>query len=243
MRRNKILPSWAWLAITLVAAAPAIGAARADPVPATTAAPDPLCRLVETAATANSLPVEYLTRLLWTESGFSSNATSPAGAEGIAQFMPQTAAERGLLDPRDPEAAITHAARFLVELDRRFGNLGLAAAAYNAGPARITRWLQDAGSLPAETRAYVRIVTGEPVEAWAGRPAMSARKWAAKSCSALIAELKRSGYRSPVWETMAVAISAEGDLLARKTGQPVTVGDRLSLHHMLDRAVGLSSYR
>src|SRR5205814_6611619 len=67
----------------------------------------------------------------------SAGAVSPKGAEGIAQFMPGTAAERGLANPFDPEQAIPHAARFLAELKRRFGNLGMAAAAYNAGPARV----------------------------------------------------------------------------------------------------------
>src|SRR5579862_487031 len=111
-----------------------------------------ICRIIEQMAAANQLPVEYLSRLLWIESGFSSSATSPAGAEGIAQFMPETAAEQGLTDTRDPLMSISHAARLLDDLHRQFGNLGLAAAAYNAGPARLTRWLQGTSLMPAETR-------------------------------------------------------------------------------------------
>ena len=153
-----------------------------------------VCRMIETAAAANRLPVEFLTRLIWIESRFQSGATSPAGAEGIAQFMPGTAAERGLADPRDPQAAITHAARFLADLERQFGNLGLAAAAYNAGAARVGKWLQSAGGLPLETRLYVRAVTGGSPEDWVGVRAPAVPQGG--SCTALIAELDRYGRRA-----------------------------------------------
>jgi hypothetical protein len=126
-----------------------------------------ICQTITDAATANGLPVGFLARLLWTESGFRSAATSPAGAEGIAQFMPQTALQRGLVDPRDPIQAIRQAAELLLELDRQFGNLGLAAAAYNAGAARVAKWLQGLSALPIETRLYVLAITGRPPEDWA----------------------------------------------------------------------------
>jgi Transglycosylase SLT domain len=138
-------------------------AAQADPA----ADRQAICQTIGEAAAANGLPFGFLARLLWTESGFRSAATSPAGAEGVAQFMPQTAAERGLLDPRDPLQAIGHAARLLLELDQRFGNLGLAAAAYNAGPARVTKWLLGLSPLPIETRLYVLAITGRNPEDWA----------------------------------------------------------------------------
>jgi hypothetical protein len=141
----------------------AVGAA-AEPAPSARQA---ICQTIEDAAAANRLPFGFLARLLWTESGFQSGVTSPAGAEGIAQFMPLTAAERGLADPRDPQEAIQHAARLLVDLDRQFGNLGLAAAAYNAGAARVAKWLQGASALPIETQIYVRAVTGRSAEDWA----------------------------------------------------------------------------
>src|SRR5882724_9509279 len=95
-----------------------------------------LCTLIETAATENNLPVGFFTRLIWKESRFRSEAVSPKGAQGIAQFMPGTAEERGLEDPFDTATAIPASAHFLAELSQRFGNLGLAAAAYNAGPER-----------------------------------------------------------------------------------------------------------
>ena len=170
------------------------GPARAADVPAT-------CRLIEAAATANRLPVDLLTRLIWIESRFQSAVTSPAGAEGIAQFMPETAASRGLADPRDPASAIPEAARLLADLDRRFGNLGLAAAAYNAGAARIAKWLHAGGGLPLETRLYVRALTGREVEDWVGaRDAPP--QWG--SCVAQIAELQRrerhSVPRDRIWQ-------------------------------------------
>jgi hypothetical protein len=126
-----------------------------------------ICQTISDAALANGLPVGFLARLLWTESGFRSTATSPAGAEGVAQFMPETAARRGLADPRDPLQSIQQAARLLIELGRQFGNLGLAAAAYNAGSARVAKWLQGASALPVETRFYVLAITGRSPEDWA----------------------------------------------------------------------------
>ncbi|WP_332697688.1 lytic transglycosylase domain-containing protein [Bosea sp. (in: a-proteobacteria)] len=125
-----------------------------------------ICRLIEAAAKKHDLPVAFLTRLIWRESSFRSHVTSPAGAQGIAQFMPATAGERGLADPFDPEAAIPHSAAFLAALKGQFGNLGLAAAAYNGGPNRVARWVARGGSLPYETQAYVRFITGRSVDEW-----------------------------------------------------------------------------
>ena len=125
-----------------------------------------ICRLIERAAGESKLPVTFFTRLIWRESSFRPNVTSPAGAQGVAQFMPGTANERGLGDPFDPEAAIPASAAFLAALKSQFGNLGLAAAAYNAGPTRVARWLGQGGSLPLETQAYVRFITGRNVEEW-----------------------------------------------------------------------------
>ncbi len=100
-----------------------------------------LCRLIDDSAKTRDLPVAFLTRLIWRESSFRVGVVSPAGAQGVAQFMPGTAKERGLLDPFDPEQAIPHAAHLLADLKRQFGNLGLAAAAYNGGPTRVSNWL------------------------------------------------------------------------------------------------------
>jgi hypothetical protein len=126
-----------------------------------------LCRLIEGAAQVQKVPRDLLTKLIWQESSFRPNVVSPAGAQGIAQFMPGTAKERGLTDPFDPEQAIPKAAEFIAHLAQQFGNLGLAAAAYNGGPARVASWLAGRGALPAETQNYVVAVTGRSAEEWA----------------------------------------------------------------------------
>ncbi len=126
-----------------------------------------LCRMIEGAANRHDLPVDFFTRLIWRESSFRGDAVSPKGAQGIAQFMPGTAAERGLEDPFDPEAALPASAALLADLRTRFGNLGLAAAAYNAGPARVERWLAGQGGLPLETQDYLLFITGRAAEDWA----------------------------------------------------------------------------
>lgn len=153
-----------------------------------------VCRLIETSARAERLPVDYLTKLIWQESRFNAAAVSPKGAQGMAQFMPGTAVERGLADPFDPEQAIPKAANLLAELRARFGNLGLAAAAYNAGPQRVSDWLAGKGGMPAETRAYVLIVTGADVEDWRAGANAPAYAGSPESCERTTVALKqRSG--------------------------------------------------
>ena len=114
--------------------------------------------------TRHGLPRDFFARLIWKESRFDPNAVSPAGAEGIAQFMPGTAAMRGLDDRFDIDQAIPASAKYLGELKTGFGNLGLAAAAYNAGENRVTRWLSSGGFLPLETEDYVLDIMGEPAD-------------------------------------------------------------------------------
>ncbi|KAB1075361.1 lytic transglycosylase domain-containing protein [Methylobacterium planeticum] len=155
-------------AILLGALLLALPASAAPSEGATETVEQALCRLIETSAKARGLPVPFLTRLIWRESSFRVSAVSPVGAQGVAQFMPGTARERGLLDPFDPEQAIPHAAHLLADLKRQFGNLGLAAAAYNGGAGRVTNWLAGSGGLPAETRSYVYAITGQPAEDWRG---------------------------------------------------------------------------
>src|SRR5262249_39671810 len=131
-----------------------------------------VCLLVESAARANRLPLEYFARVIWQESRFQPGAVGPQTrngqrAQGIAQFMPGTAAERRLLDPFTPAEALPTSAEFLAELRAQFANLGLAAAAYNAGPQRLRDFLSGPRPLPAETRSYVIAVTGTAVDDWA----------------------------------------------------------------------------
>jgi hypothetical protein len=120
------------------------------------------------AADANGIPRELLIRLLSQESSFKPTSISKAGALGIAQFMPATAIAVGLRDPFEPVSAIHASAAHLATLLKRFGNLGLAAAAYNAGPERVSAWLSGRRGLPQETRDYVLQVTGLDAESWTG---------------------------------------------------------------------------
>jgi hypothetical protein len=127
-----------------------------------------VCRSIESAASAYDQPIVFLTRLIWQESRFDVGAVSPVGAQGVAQFMPGTAIQTGLANPFDAIEAIPKSAELLRNLKNQFGNLGLAAAAYNAGPKRVQDWLAGRGSLPKETQTYVRIVTGHAASEWAG---------------------------------------------------------------------------
>jgi hypothetical protein len=139
--------------------------------PAPTPSLDPavnICGIVDGVAVDNDLPMAFFTRLIWQESKFDPAAHSSAGAQGIAQFMPFTAASRGLANPFEPRTALRESASYLRELRKTFGNLGLAAAAYNAGPYRVGQWLAHKESLPEETIAYVQIVTGRSVWDWSG---------------------------------------------------------------------------
>jgi hypothetical protein len=126
-----------------------------------------VCRTLEQAAAENALPVEFFARVIWQESRFNARALSNKGARGIAQFMPGTAHWHGLRNPFNPIEALRHSAGYLRELRERFGNLGLAAAAYNAGPGRVSAWLINHRLLPRETRSYVVIVTGWTADEWA----------------------------------------------------------------------------
>jgi soluble lytic murein transglycosylase-like protein len=132
-----------------------------------------VCDSLAKAAETNNLPLPFFIRLLFQESRFQPEAVSRAGAEGVAQFMPQTSAEMGLSNPFDPLQAIPASARLLRNLFQQFGNLGLAAAAYNAGPKRIQSWLTKKSTLPQETQGYVKTITGRPAETWKGAAAGS----------------------------------------------------------------------
>ena len=116
------------------------------------AVPSAYAGTIEQAASANGIPPALLAALVQHESGFDPNAVSPAGAEGIAQFMPSTAAGMGV-NPYDPTSAIDGAAQLLGSYTTQFGSYADALAAYNAGPSAVQRY----GGIPpyAETQAYV----------------------------------------------------------------------------------------
>ena len=162
-----------------------------------------MCLMIESAATAQDLPLEFFARVIWQESRFQSDAVGPVTrsgqrAQGIAQFMPGTASERRLLDPFDPVQALPKSAEFLSELRNQFGNLGLAAAAYNAGPRRVQEWLAGSGAMPQETRNYVFAITGASVDDWASaarngnKNGRILERAPTSSCRELVALLRRA---------------------------------------------------
>jgi hypothetical protein len=166
-----------------------------------TDAREAICLMIEAAAKANDLPLEFFARVIWQESRFQSDAVGPVTrngqrAQGIAQFMPGTANERRLLDPFDPVQALPKSAEFLSELRSQFGNLGLAAAAYNAGPRRVQEWLAGSGQMPMETRNYVSAITGASVDDWKSAATAKGAKMPDRTppttCRDLMALLKRA---------------------------------------------------
>jgi hypothetical protein len=200
MRAYFVLAAW------LISPLPGVTLAQPLPeAPAEQAAPpsdarDSLCLMIESAARASDLPVDYFARVIWQESRFQPGVVGPRTrsgerAQGIAQFMPGTAAERRLLDPFDPVEALPKSAAFLAELRDQFGNLGLAAAAYNAGPRRLRDFIAGTRPLPAETRNYVMAITGRSVDDWAratkSRGEAPAQP-AVAGCHELIALLKQA---------------------------------------------------
>jgi hypothetical protein len=170
--------------------------------------------MIEAAARAHDLPVEFFARVIWQESRFQPGAVGPRtrsgdSAQGIAQFMPKTAAERGLLDPFDPVQALPKSAEFLRELRDQFGNLGLAAAAYNAGPARVRAWLAGTRTLPAETRNYVAAITGISVDEWTQGGKREPEQKPIRQCGEMMALLRQAP--NPFVEKLAerVKLTAE----------------------------------
>ena len=118
----------------------------------------PYADLFTRAGSRHGVDPALLAAVAQQESGFDASAVSPAGAQGLMQFMPATA--RGLgVDPFDPASAVDGAARYLADLTEQFGSTELGLAAYNAGPGTVSRY----GGIPpyAETQDYVRSVTSK----------------------------------------------------------------------------------
>lgn len=181
-----------------------------------------LKKMAEDAATAHTLPVGYFLRLIRQESGFDPNSVSRAGAQGIAQFMPGTASERGLTDPFDPAEALPKSAELLNELKQHFGNLGLAAAAYNAGPERIHRWLAGKSALPLETINYVRAITGHDAADWARSNdlALNLDANGIGSSSILRLRVNRLSWEAQLLATLRAASATQSDTTTTKASLP-----------------------
>lgn len=181
---------------------------------ARTAVAERVCALIEVASGRHDLPPAFLARLIWLESRFDLAAVSPKGALGVAQFMPATARLRGLDDPFDPHLAIPAAATYLAELRARFGNLGLAAAAYNSGEARVSGWLAGKRGLPGETLAYVHAITFRPA-GWfreAGReveprPLDEARPFAAACRDLPVMKTRAVLFEGATWQPWGVQVA------------------------------------
>jgi hypothetical protein len=218
----------------------------AMPTRAEPPAVEEICRTLAQAAADNELPEGFFTRLIWQESRFDPNAVSPKGAQGIAQFMPATAAMRGLADAFEPLQALRESASYLQELRTTFGgNLGLATAAYNAGPAAVEAWLAGRRVLPFETQAYVRIVTGYAAEAWRAKPPPQLDASAAPTgtrCVEIAKAMMENVRRrlpltaSPAWGPWGIQLAgnwSEGAVLAAyerlRRRYAAVLGDRLPL--------------
>jgi Transglycosylase SLT domain len=222
-----------------------------------------VCQMIEQAANEEALPLEFMARLIWQESRFDPLAVSPVGAQGIAQFMPRTANGRGLTDPFEALPALFESAEYLRELRHQFGNLGLAAAAYNAGPKRVQDWLAKRGSLSQETRNYVRFITGYSVEAWAGAeppsvddivleqfhcneiPKLAAQRYRrvmADVLAAAIAQRAREAKEAEARLKKASARSAaRSRILARRNGQPSKTGEQVAKVIVSSKTIRIAS--
>jgi soluble lytic murein transglycosylase-like protein len=112
--------------------------------------------LIGANAATYSIDPALVRSIVEAESGFNPRATSPAGARGLMQLMPETAQSLGVVDAYDPTDNLRGGTRYLRGLLDRFGDVRLAVAAYNAGPAAVERF----GGVPpfSETQAYVRRV-------------------------------------------------------------------------------------
>jgi soluble lytic murein transglycosylase-like protein len=154
------------------------GAGEGEPPPRLGPLDQPFLEAVANAATVHGLDPKLLHALVLTESAYRPDARSPVGAGGLMQLMPATALELGVKDRFDPVENLMGGADYLARQILRFGDLRLALAAYNAGPARVERL----GRVPdiAETRNYVATVVDCYLALTAGRRLTSSRQCASE---------------------------------------------------------------
>lgn len=154
------------------AGAQADGSAPAPPAPRQDQSAQPFDDLIVSAAAVHGLDPKLLHALVVVESAYRPDALSSAGAAGLTQLMPSTAAELGVRDRYDVEQNLAGGARYLSEQLRRFRDVRLALAAYNAGPSRVSAQ----GRVPqiAETQDYVAAVVDCYLALSAGRAVRTA---------------------------------------------------------------------
>ncbi len=114
--------------------------------------------LIGDAAASEGVPPALVKAVIAAESAFDSDAVSRKGAQGLMQLMPDTAESMGVADPFEPAQNVRGGTTYLRSMIDRYGDLGRALAAYNAGPSAVDRY----GGIPpfAETRDYVdRVLT------------------------------------------------------------------------------------
>ena len=131
-----------------------------------------LTSLIQTAAANNGLDPALLSAVIQQESAGDPSAVSPAGAQGLMQLMPRTAASLGVTNPFDPTQNVNAGAAYLRQLlDRYNGDTSLALAAYNAGPGRVDQY----GGIPPfpQTQHYVSSILARIGSAFSPAPADS----------------------------------------------------------------------
>src|SRR5262245_17660591 len=129
---------------------------------------EPYAPIIQQSAQQYGVSPDLLTRQIDAESSFDPFSRSNKGAIGISQFIPSTARQEGV-NPFDPNSSISGQARYMSKLTNKFGNEGLALAAYNWGEGAVNNWLARGanGPVPKETKDYVMKITGRDLRDWA----------------------------------------------------------------------------